>query len=91
MCIRDRDKSNYYNPFQYIDPKRSDFEENILTLIDTIIVNTDGGEKKGSSDPFWDKAEKLFLQSIFFLVATAFPKEMCIRDSHYCSDNNFYY
>lgn len=75
LNLFEMDKSNYYNPFQYIDPKRSDFEENVLTLIDTIIVNTDGGEKKGSSDPFWDKAEKLFLQSIFFLVATAFPKE----------------
>ena len=68
-------KSDYYNPFNYIHPEREGYEERILTLIETIIVNTDGGEKKSSSDPFWDKAEKLFLQALFFFVSIGFNKE----------------
>lgn len=56
-------KSNSYNPFQYLEVGH---EEDVMTLIDTIMKNTDG-EKK-SSDPFWDKGEQLFQQSVFFYV-----------------------
>ena len=65
--------SDGYNPFYYIHIDRDGWEERVLTLIETIIVNTDGGEKKGSSDPFWDKAERIFLQAIFFAVLQDFP------------------
>lgn len=67
--------SDGYNPFVYIHPEREGYEERVLSLIETIIVNTDGGEKKGGSDPFWDKAERLFLQAIFFFVTDGFVIE----------------
>ncbi|MCL2221360.1 MAG: type IV secretory system conjugative DNA transfer family protein [Oscillospiraceae bacterium] len=67
--------SDHYNPFIYLHPEREGFEERVLTLIETIILNTDGGEKKSSSDPFWDKAEKLFLQALFFFVAVGFRED----------------
>lgn len=54
-------ESNSYNPFHYLHKER---EEEVMTLIDTIMKNTDG-EKK-SSDPFWEKGEQLFVQSVFF-------------------------
>lgn len=67
--------SDGYNPFCYIHPERRGYEERILSLIETIIINTDGGENKGSSDPFWDKAERLFLQAIFFFVCDGFEED----------------
>lgn len=75
LNLDEKDMSDGYNPFVYIHPERAGYEERVLTLIETIIINTDGGEKKGSSDPFWDKAERLFLQSVFFFTAVAFVPE----------------
>lgn len=68
-------QSDGYNPFVYIHPERAGYEERVLSLIETIIINTDGGEKKGASDPFWDKAERLFLQAIFFFTVDGFIEE----------------
>ena len=67
--------SDGYNPFHYIHMERAGWEERVLTLIETIIINTDGGEKRYSSDPFWEKAERLFLQSLFFAVLQDFKPE----------------
>lgn len=75
LNLDDKSKSDGYNPFVYVHPERDGFEEKILSLIEAIIINTDGGEKKGGSDPFWDKAERLFLQSVFFFTAVAFVEE----------------
>ena len=68
--------SDGYNPFTYIHPEREGFEERVLSLIEAIIVNTNGGENKGGSDPFWDKAERLFLQAIFFFVCVGLPPHL---------------
>jgi type IV secretory pathway TraG/TraD family ATPase VirD4 len=55
-------KSSHYNPFNYI---RSDTD--VIKLIGQLISNT---TPKGASagDPFWEKAEGLFLQSLFQYV-----------------------
>jgi type IV secretory pathway TraG/TraD family ATPase VirD4 len=85
LNLDDKSLSDYYNPFHYIHndavdehglpdvARRKGYEERVLSLIETIIVNTDGGEKKGGSDPFWDKAERLFLQAVFFFACDGFP------------------
>ena len=75
LNLDEKTKSDGYNPFVYLHPEREGFEERVLSLIKTIIINTDGGEKRNSSDPFWEKAEELFLQAIFFFTAVAFPLE----------------
>lgn len=75
LNLDEKTLSDGYNPFVYIHPERDGYEERVLSLITTIIVNTDGGEKKGGSDPFWDKAEQLFLQAIFFFTCDGFPLE----------------
>ena len=75
LNLDDKTLSDGYNPFIYIHPEREGYEERVLSLIETIIINTDGGEKKGGSDPFWDKAERLFLQAIFFFVCDGFIPE----------------
>lgn len=68
-------KSDGYNPFVYVHPERDGYEERVLSLIEVLIMNTDGGQKKDSSDPFWDKAERLFLQAVFFFTCDAFVEE----------------
>ena len=73
LNLDEKKLSNGYNPFHYIHRERDGWEERVLSLIETVIINTDGGVKKTGTDPFWDKAERLFLQSVFFAVAEAFP------------------
>ena len=68
-------RSDCFNPLYYVHKDREGWEERVLTLIETLIANTDGGEKQKSSDPFWDKAERLFLQAIIFAVVEGFPEE----------------
>lgn len=75
LNLDNKAESDYYNPFQYIHPERAGYEERILSLIETIIANTDGGESKQSNDPFWDRAERLFLQSIFYFTVDCFEEK----------------
>lgn len=75
LNLDNKSGSDGYNPFAYIHPERSGYEERVLSLIEAIIINTDGGEKKGGSDPFWDKAERLFLQAVFFFTCEGFVEE----------------
>ena len=60
--LLEMDKSDCYNPFSYIRE-----ETDVVKLITNLISNT---TPKGAtpSDPFWEKAEGLFLQSIFYYV-----------------------
>lgn len=60
--LLEMEKSDCYNPFSYIRE-----ETDVIKLITNLISNT---TPKGStpSDPFWEKAEGLFLQSIFYYV-----------------------
>ena len=55
-------KSSWFNPFKYL---RTDTD--VIKLIASLIKNT---TPKGASasDPFWEKAEGLFLQSLFQYV-----------------------
>lgn len=55
-------QSNGYNPFRYI---RS--ETDIVRLITNLIQNTTPHNSQ-SNDPFWEKAESLYLQAIFLYV-----------------------
>lgn len=75
LNLDEKTMSDGYNPFTYIHPEREGYEERILSLIETIIINTDGGEKKGGSELFWDKAERLFLQAVFFFTCDGFIEE----------------
>ncbi|MBG9510705.1 conjugal transfer protein TraG, partial [Bacillus thuringiensis] len=62
-------KSMRYNPLVYVYN-----EQDILKLVNTIIVNTEGeGAKKG--EDFWVKAERLLYQAYLSLIISKFPKE----------------
>lgn len=69
LNLMDMEKSNNYNPFHYLRENR---DEDVFTLIDVIIKNTTGESRGG--DKFWEDAEKLFLQSIFFYLIYEAPK-----------------
>ena len=60
--LMDMEKSDCYNPFSYIRE-----ETDVVKLITNIMSNT---TPKGAApqDPFWDKAESLFLQALFYYV-----------------------
>ena len=60
--LLEMEKSDCYNPFSYLRE-----ETDIVKLITNLISNT---TPKGAtpSDPFWEKAEGLFLQAIFYYV-----------------------
>lgn len=55
-------KSSHFNPFSYIQS-----EVDVLKLITNLISNT---TPKGSTtnDPFWEKAEAMLLQALFYYV-----------------------
>jgi len=60
--LLEMDKSDRYNPFSYIRE-----ETDIVKLITNLISNTTP-KGNNASDPFWEKAEGLFLQAIFYYV-----------------------
>lgn len=64
LDLVEMNKSSCYNPFKYI---RDGADEEVMSLIDTIILNTNGDKKTGG-DPFWEKSEMLLLQAIFYYI-----------------------
>lgn len=63
----DMDQSDCYNPFSYIRE-----ETDVIKLITNLIANT---TPKGATpaDPFWEKAEGMFLQALFYYVWLEVP------------------
>ena len=62
LNLIDMDKSDCYNPFRYIRD-----ENDVVKLVNNIINNTTPKESS-TQDPFWDKAESMFLQALFYYV-----------------------
>jgi len=60
--LLEMDQSDCYNPFAYIRE-----ETDIVKLITNLIANTTPKDSS-ANDPFWEKAEGLFLQAIFYYV-----------------------
>lgn len=74
LNLVEMERSNGYNPFRYI---RS--ETDIVKLITNLIANTTP-KNSSSNDPFWEKAESLYLQAIFLYVwMECPPKERNFR------------
>lgn len=63
------DESDCYNPFEYI---RSD--EDVVKLITNLVANTTP-KNAHESDPFWTKAESMYLQAIMYYVWYEYPKQ----------------
>lgn len=60
----------HFNPFLYIRSK-----SDVTKLVTNLIQNTNSPNIKNSSaDPFWEKAERMFLESLFLYVWMECPK-----------------
>ena len=60
----------HFNPFPYIRSK-----SDITKLVTNLIQNTNSANIKNSSqDPFWERAERMFLESLFLYVWMECPK-----------------
>lgn len=59
----DMQLSDRFDPFAYIRT-----QEDISSLINGIMKNTDGKEKQKGGDPFWEHAEAMLLESVFSYV-----------------------
>lgn len=62
-------KSMHYNPFAYIREERD-----ILNLVHTIMVNTEGEGEQRKED-FWDKAERLLYHALIGYIWYEAPEE----------------
>lgn len=60
--LLEMEKSNCYNPFSYIRE-----ETDVVKRITNLMSNTT------PNDPFWDKAESMFLQALFYYVLLEMP------------------
>ena len=69
LNLIDMDASFGYNPFEYIREPND-----IPILIGNIIGNTTP-KNASQSDPFWEKSEGMFLQSLFYYVWIEEPKK----------------
>jgi len=67
--IIDFKKSMHYNPFAYIKE-----EKDILKLVNTIIINTEGEGEKVKED-FWVKSERLLYQALIGYIWYELPEE----------------
>ena len=71
----DMARSACFNPFHYLHPERPGYDARVMKLVDTLVLNTDGGKMKDPPDPFWPKAEKMFFQSLIYAIPKAFVEE----------------
>lgn len=83
LNLDEKYKSNKYNPLLYIKkiPKeampielvdtwteKTIAEDDVMSLIDVIFKNTKGDIDSTTGDPFWEKAEMIYLQALIYYV-----------------------
>lgn len=80
------DKSMRFNPFEFIRD-----EADVPKLINNIIKNTTPQENPSSADPFWEQAESMYLQSVFYYIWKECPRNDIDADTGeiYTLERNF--
>ena len=63
LNLIEMDKSDCFNPFAYIKD-----ETDIIKLINNLIANTTPKGAGQGADPFWEKSESMFLQSLMLYI-----------------------
>lgn len=86
LNLDEKSNSNHYNPFIYVketktfdevleDKRQQVQEDDVMTLINTLMANTKSENIESTSgDPFWEKAEMIFLQSLFYYTIRHYQK-----------------
>jgi len=70
LNLIEMDKSDCFNPFAYIKD-----ETDIIKLINNLIANTTPKGAGQGADPFWEKSESMFLQSLMLYIWMEEEKE----------------
>ena len=87
-CINlcEMDKSMRFNPFNFIRT-----EIDVPKLINNIIKNTTPQEQPSSADPFWEQAESMYLQAVFYYIWLECPRNEIDRETgeDYVLEKNF--
>jgi len=65
----DFSRSSKFNPFVYIKD-----DVDLMLFIDNFMANTNPGDSKNSSDPFWDKSERMFYMALCALMRDYFDR-----------------
>lgn len=88
LNLDEKSNSNHYNPLMYIkeiknfdDVLHKDInshaiqEDDVMTLINTLMLNTKVETIDNTSgDPFWNKAEMIYLQALFYYTLRHYDK-----------------
>lgn len=73
LNLKEQNRSFCFNPFCYISKER--YEEQISTLVSSIMDSRSENKDQKASDPFWDDMAKVLLKSIFYAVYEGYPVE----------------
>lgn len=73
LNLKEQNRSFCFNPFCYILKER--YEEQISTLVSSIMDSRNDNKDQKSNDPFWDDMAKVLLKSIFYAVYEGYPAE----------------
>ncbi|HJJ18513.1 MAG TPA: type IV secretory system conjugative DNA transfer family protein [Clostridiaceae bacterium] len=85
LNLDDKSSSDCYNPLMYIKENHNNIgyydnenpiqEDDVMSLINTIMANTKSDNIQNTSgDPFWEKAEMIYLQALFYYTIRHYDK-----------------
>lgn len=85
LNLDDKSASDCYNPLMYIKENHNYTgyyseenpiqEDDVMSLINTIMANTKSENIQNTSgDPFWEKAEMIYLQALFYYTLRHYDK-----------------
>lgn len=85
LNLDDKSASDCYNPLMYIKENHNYIgyyseenpiqEDDVMSLINTIMANTKSENIQNTSgDPFWEKAEMIYLQALFYYTLRHYDK-----------------
>ena len=85
LNLDDKSCSDCYNPLMYIKESHNNIgyydeehpiqEDDVMSLINTIMANTKSENIQNTSgDPFWEKAEMIYLQALFYYTLRHYDK-----------------
>lgn len=73
LNLKEQNRSFCFNPFKYILEEK--YEEQISTIVSSIMDSRNENKEQKSNDPFWDEMAKVLLKAIFYAVYEGFPVE----------------
>lgn len=73
LNLKEQNRSFCFNPFNYIMPDR--YEEQISSIVASIMNSRNEGKEQKSNDPFWDEMAQVLLKAIFYAIYEGFNEE----------------